>query len=117
MLEDLFLLSSSLTIVFPSRFSPLLPIGPPYLPTVFLSCQVVWVSCLGYLAQLSCLDAVRPHMVLLPLSCLFVTFHILSFLSRLKLPMRLRVFRPFALVSVRRYYVSLVCSIALSPFG
>jgi hypothetical protein len=33
-LEDPFLLSSSLTIVFPSRFSPLLPIGPPYLPTV-----------------------------------------------------------------------------------
>ncbi len=32
-LEDLFLLSSSLTIVFPSRFSPLLLIGPPYLPT------------------------------------------------------------------------------------
>ncbi len=33
MLDDLFLLSSSLTIVFLSRFSSLLPIGPPYLPT------------------------------------------------------------------------------------
>ena len=33
MLEDLFLLSSSHTIVFPSRFSSLLPIGPSYLPT------------------------------------------------------------------------------------
>jgi hypothetical protein len=32
-LEDLFLLSSSHTIVFPSRFSLLLPIGPSYLPT------------------------------------------------------------------------------------
>ena len=34
MLEDLFLLSSSHTIVFPSRFSSLLPIGPSYLPTL-----------------------------------------------------------------------------------
>jgi hypothetical protein len=33
-LEDLFLLSSSHTIVFPSRFSSLLPIGPSYLPTL-----------------------------------------------------------------------------------